>query len=54
MGHTLLLRGVGLDVDDISNSVVSEVSRHVGGTMLCIGLSVKVECDVVIAIRTRR
>jgi hypothetical protein len=35
VGHTLLLRGVGLDVDDISNSVVSEVGGHVGGSMLC-------------------
>lgn len=35
VGHTLLLRGVSLDVDDISNSVVSEVGGHVWGSMLC-------------------
>jgi hypothetical protein len=35
VGHTLLLRGVGLDVDDISNSVVSEVGGHVRGSMFC-------------------
>jgi hypothetical protein len=41
VGHTLLLRGVSLDVDNVSNLVVGEVGGHVGGSMLCI---VPIEC----------
>jgi len=31
--HTLLLSGVGLDVNDITDSVSGQVSGHLGGTM---------------------
>jgi len=33
--HTLLLGSVGLDVDDITNSVVEEVCREFNETLLC-------------------
>lgn len=33
--HTLLLGSVGFDIDDISNSVVDEIRRHLDGAMLC-------------------
>lgn len=33
--HTLLLRGVGFNVDDVSDSVVDQVSSHRRGTMFC-------------------
>lgn len=35
VGHTLLLRRVGLDVDDVTDLVVGEVGRHGGHTMVC-------------------
>jgi hypothetical protein len=41
VGHTLLLGGVSLDVDNVSDLVVGEVGGHVGGSMLCI---VPIEC----------
>lgn len=34
MGHTLLLRRVGLDVNDVTNSVGDEEGGDVGGTVL--------------------
>lgn len=33
--HTLLLRRVGLDVDDVTNTVGREEGRHVDSAMLC-------------------
>ena len=35
VGHTLLLCGVGLDVNDVSYAVVDEECRQFNGTMLC-------------------
>jgi hypothetical protein len=35
VGHTLLLCGISLDVDDVSYTVVNEVSRHFDGAMIC-------------------
>lgn len=32
--HTLLLGGVGLDIDDVTNAVVDEVCRHFDGAMV--------------------
>ena len=38
MGHTLLLSGVGLDVDDVADAVVDEVCRQFNGAVLwCVG-----------------
>jgi hypothetical protein len=34
VGHALLLRSVGLDINDISYMVVDEESRQLNGTML--------------------
>lgn len=34
VGHTLLLRRVGLNVNDVTNSVVDEEGGDVGGTVL--------------------
>lgn len=35
--HTLLLGGVGLDIDDITNAVVNEIRRHFDGAMVLEG-----------------
>ena len=35
VGHTLLLGGVSLDVDDVANAVVDEESRQLHWAMLC-------------------
>jgi hypothetical protein len=35
VGHTLLLGGIGLDIDDISDTVVDEESRELSGAALC-------------------
>lgn len=34
VGHTLLLGGIGLDVDDIADTVVDEVCRQFDGAVL--------------------
>lgn len=35
MGHTLLLSGVGLDIDDISDLVGDEVGGHGDDSLVC-------------------
>ena len=35
VGHTLLLCGVGLDVNDVSYAVIDEECRQFDGAMLC-------------------
>jgi hypothetical protein len=35
VGHTLLLCGVGLDIDDIPDAVVDEESREFNGAVIC-------------------
>ena len=34
VGHALLLRGIGLDVNDVTNAVVGEVRRQLDGAVL--------------------
>ena len=41
VGHTLLLGGVRLDVDDVSDVVVDEEGRQFYGAVLCAPPSVK-------------
>ena len=33
VGHALLLRGIGLDVNDVTNTVVDEVGGELDGAM---------------------
>ena len=35
VGHTLLLCGISLDIDDVSYAVVDEVGRQFDGAMIC-------------------
>ena len=34
VGHALLLRGISLDVNDVTNAVVGEVRRQLDGAVL--------------------
>ena len=34
VGHALLLRGIGLDVNDVTDAVVGEVRRQLDGAVL--------------------
>ena len=35
VGHTLLLRGIRLNIDDVANAIVDEVGGQLDGAMLC-------------------
>ena len=35
VGHALLLGGIGLDVDNVTDAVVHEERGHLNGTMFC-------------------
>lgn len=53
VGKTFLLRGVGLDVDNVTNSVSGQVGGHVGGTMFCKGTDPSVPHLTILGISTR-
>lgn len=36
VGHTLLLRSIRLDIDNVSDMVVDEESRQLNGAVICI------------------
>lgn len=46
VGHALLLRGVGLDVDNVTDPVVDEVGGEVGCAVLCIRQSNPAHAEV--------
>lgn len=46
VGHALLLRGVRLDVDNVTNPVVDEVGGKVGCAVLCIRQSDPAHAEV--------